>query len=167
MIVIVLFQQCEEIIIIIMIIVLRIFYRSKSDRKYLNNDKCVPIYDVRSSGCTYSEAVRVLLDGDSSRTCTKHPILVENNYMFLVDLTSLDVPDDIKSDDCGHWVHNGRKSTHVAVKCRNGKVTDVRFIGKSMPPDENSRAYCLIRTYYSHDPHEDFKRIFYHIFGEL
>ena len=85
-----------------MIIVLRIFYRSKGDRKYLNNDKCVPIYDVHSSGCTYSEAVRVLLDGDDSLTCTKHPILVENNYMFLVDLTSLDDPDDIKSNDCGH-----------------------------------------------------------------
>ena len=146
-----------------MIIVLRIFYRSKGDRKYLNNDKCVPIYDVRSSGCTYSKAVRVLLGGDDSLTCTKHPILVENNYMFLVDLTLLDDPDDIKSDDCGHWVHNGRKSTHIAVKCRNGKVTDVRSIGKSMPPDENSRSrvYCLVCTYYSHDPHEDFKRIFY------
>ena len=148
-------------------IVLRIFCRSKGDRKYLNNDKCVPIYDVRKSGCTYSEAVRVLLDGNDSLTCTKQPILVEDNYMFLVDLTSLEDPDDIKCDDCGHWVHNGCKSTHVAVKCRNGKVMDVKSIGKSTPLDENSRMYCLFRTYYSHDPHEDFKRIFYHIFGEL
>jgi len=77
------------------------------ERKYLHDDKCVPIYDVRNTGCTYSEAVRVLLDGDASLICTKQPILVENNYMFLVNLNSLDDPDDIKSDDCGHWIHNG------------------------------------------------------------
>ena len=81
----------------------------------------------------------MLLDGDNSLTCTTQPILVENNYMFLIDLNSLGDPEDIKSDDCGHWVHNGHKSTHVAVKCQNGKVTDVRSIGKSTPSDENSR----------------------------
>ena len=143
------------------------FFRSEVDRKYLNNDKCVPIYDVRNIGCTYSKAVRVLLDGDASLICTKQPILVENNYMFLVDLNLLDDPDDIKSDDCGHWMHNGRKSIHVAVKFQNENVIDVQSIGKSTTPDENSRVYCLVRTYYIHDPHKDFKRILYHIFGEF
>ena len=44
--------------------------------------------------------------------------------MFLVDLSSLDDPEDIKSDDCGHWVH----TTIVAVTSQSGEVTDVKRI---------------------------------------
>ena len=150
-----------------MLILLVFFCRNKDVRKYLHDDESLPIYDIRNSGCTYSEAVKILLDGDHSIACSKQPILVENNYMFLVNLTSLNDPDDIKSDDCGHWVHNGRKSTYVAVKSQNGKVSNVKSIVKPMPPDENGTVYCLVRTYYIHDPHGDFKRVFYHIFGKL
>lgn len=57
-------------------------------------------------GCTYNEAVHILLDPDKTRVCKKQPILVEQNYTFLVDLNSLDDPDDIKSDDCGHMASN-------------------------------------------------------------
>lgn len=34
---------------------------SVSDPQFLNGDKDLPIYDVRNNGCTYSEAVRILL----------------------------------------------------------------------------------------------------------
>ena len=141
--------------------------RNKDDRKYLHNDLSLPIYDIRNTGCTYTEAVKILLDGDQSLVCSQQPILVDNNYMFLVNLSSLHDPDDIKSDDCGHWIHNGRKSTYVAVKSQNGNVIDVKSTAKPIPPDENSTIYCLVRTYYIHDPCDDFKRIFYHIFSEL
>ena len=126
-----------------LLIVIRTF-RGEIDRKCLHGDKCVPTYDVRNTGCTYSEAVIVLLDGDASLICTKQPILVENNYMFLVDLNSLDDPDDIKSDDCRHWIHNGRKSINAAVKFQNKKVVDVQSIRKSATPDENRRLYSLV-----------------------
>ena len=148
---------------------LPIFSRNKDDEKYLHNEKSLPIYDVRNSGLTYSEAVRILLDGDKNLVCHHQPILVETNYLFLVNLqlASLDDPDDIKSDDCGHWVHNGRKSTYVAVMSHNKKVVNVKSVVKPVPPDENSTIHCLACTYDVHDPHDDFKRIFYHIFGEL
>lgn len=55
----------------------------------MHDDKFVPIYDVRNTGCTYSETFRVLLDGDANYIYTKQPILVENNYLFLVDLMTL------------------------------------------------------------------------------
>jgi len=86
--------------------------------------------------------------------------------MFLVNLSSLDDPEDIKSDDCGHWVHKARKSTDVAVKSQNGKVAEVKRIEQLIPPDKNSVVYTFVRTYYAHDPYNYFKRIFYHIFGE-
>ena len=141
-----------------------LLFSCRNKEKYLHNDRRLPIYDVCNSGCIYSEAVKILLVGDQSLVCSQQPIL---NYMFLVNLMSLDDPDDIKSDDCGHWVHNGCKSTCVAVKSQNRKVINVKSLGKLISPDENSSVYCLVRTYYAHDPHDDFKRILYHIFGEL
>ena len=84
----------------------------------------------------------------------------------MISLKCLEDPDDIKSDDSGHWIHNGRKTTCVSVWHKNGSVFNVKSIPKLINPDENSQVYSLVRTYYVHDPHHDFKRIFYHLFGK-
>ena len=34
------------------------------------------------------------------------------------------------------------------------------------PPDENYRLYTLVRVYYVHDPHRDFKKTYYYLFGK-
>ena len=100
--------------------------------------------------------------------CSKHLVLVEQNASFVVDLDQLDHPDDIKSDDCGHWIHNGQKSTKIAVWKRNGVVVRVLSTAKTRksPPDENSELYTLVRVYYTNDPHSDFKRTYYCLYGE-
>ena len=124
---------------------------------------------MQRNGYSYSEAVSILLNPNRNRVCTKHPVSIEDNCTFVVDLNSLEHPDDIKSDDCGHWIHKGRKSVKVAVWFQNDKV--IRVVSTSStklnPPDENSKVFTLVRTYYCHDPHDDFKRTFYHIFGEF
>ena len=56
---------------------------------------------------------------------------------------------------------------YVSVWYRNGNITDITSITKLVHLDENSQAYSLVRTYYTHNPHQDFKRIFYHLFGKL
>jgi len=127
----------------------------------------LPIYGTSSNGCSYSDAVRILLNPNKDRVCTKLPIYIEQNCSFVVDLKSLQDPDDLKSDDCGHWIHNGRKSTSVAVWLASGKVVCVKATTKSTALDENSKVFTLLRSYYSHDPHEDFKTTLYHLFGEF
>jgi len=111
--------------------------------------------------------VRVLINCNKNLICTKQPILVEQNCIFVINLKCLEDPEDIKSDDSGHWIHNGRKTVYVSVQYKNGNITDIKSISKPVPSDENSQVYSLVRTYYTHDPHEDFKRIFYHLFGKL
>ena len=91
-----------------------LFY-SVSNPQFLNGDKDLPIYDVRNNGCTYSEAVRTILSCDKSLICTKQPVLIEQNCIFVISLKCLENPDDIKSDDSGHWIHNGRKTTYISV----------------------------------------------------
>ena len=99
------------------------------------------------------------------RICTQQPVYVQQNYTFVVDLNALEDP-DIKSDDCGHWVHNGRKSTKVAVWLKGNKVVSVKSTSKMTAPDETSKVFTLSRTYHYHDPHGDFKRTFFYLFGK-
>ena len=87
--------------------------------RYLHGDKAVPIFSS-TTHFTYSEAVKIILSRNKERFCCRHPVLVEENASFLVDLNQLGHIDDIKSDDCGHWIHNGRKTTKVAVWISKG-----------------------------------------------
>jgi len=91
---------------------------------------------------------------------------VQDNSSFVVDLSQLAHVDDIKSDDCGHWIHNGKKTTAVAVWKQGSHVTKVVSVKTTTPPDENCRLYTLVRVYYVHDPHRDFKKTYYYLFGK-
>lgn len=127
----------------------------------------MPIYSS-STHYSYTEAVKIILHSPLDKVCSKHPVRVECNATFLVDLSKLDHADDIKADDCGHWIHNGRKTTKVVVWKSNEVVTRVVSTAKDRksPPDENSEIYSLIRVYYNHDPHSDFKRTYYYLYGK-
>ena len=135
--------------------------------RYLHGDKAVPIFSS-TTHFTYSEAVKIILSRNKEQVCCRHPVLVEENASFLVDLNQLGHVDDIKSDDCGHWVHNGRKTTKVAVWISKGSITKVASTSKNSKnsPDENSKLFTLVRIYYVHDPHSDFKRTYYYLYGE-
>lgn len=119
-----------------------------------------------SQGYSYGEAVTILLNPKKNRICSKHPVRIANNHTFVVNLKSLDHPDDLKSDDCGHWIHKGRKSSKVAVWFCNDQVVCVKSTCSVTPPDENSKLFTLVRSYFSHDPHGDFKRTFYFLYGK-
>ena len=99
--------------------------------------------------------------------CSKHPVLFEQNANFVINLTKLDHPDDIKGDYCGHWIHNGTKNTKITVWKRNGAVTQVLSTSTSVksPPDENSKRFTMARVYYTKDPHSGFKRTYYYFHG--
>lgn len=139
----------------------------EEELQYLHEDKCVPIFSSKTH-FNYSEVVKILLSPCKDKLCVKQPILIEKDASFLIDLSKLDHVDDVKADDCGQWKHNGRKTTKVAVWTRKDKITKVVSIPKSVttPPDENSRLYTLIRVYYSNDANDDFKRIYYYLYGE-
>ena len=88
--------------------------------EYLHEDKNLPIHSRELNVCTYSAAVKILLSSPC-RICKKQPVYVQQNCTLVVDLNALEDPDDIKSDDCGHWEHNGRKSIKVAVWMKGNK----------------------------------------------
>lgn len=136
---------------------------SKKIVHHLHEDRHVPIFSHKKN-FTYSEAV---LSPCLDKVCAKQPIAVKQNAAFLVDLSKLEDVDDINSDDCGHWIHKGTKSTKTAVWKTKDKVLRVVCVDKQTktPPDENSCLYTLSRVYYPHDPHSDFKRTYYYLDG--
>lgn len=137
------------------------------ETKFLHEDREVPIFSS-ATHYSYKEAVNIMLNPSMNKICSKHPLRVECNATFLVDLSKLDHADDMKADDCGHWIHNGRKTTKLVVWKNGSSITRVSSTTKSRksPPDENSEIYSLIRIYYNHDPYSDFKRTFYYLYGK-
>ncbi|XP_065893381.1 uncharacterized protein [Dysidea avara] len=133
--------------------------------RYLHGEKDVPVYST-TTHYSYSEAVNILLAAKHDKICTRHPTLVEDNLCFVVDLSKLAHVDDIKADDCGHWIHNGKKTTKVAVWKHGNVISKVVSTKASSPPDENSQLYTLVRVYYVNDPHGDFKRTHYYLFDD-
>ena len=69
--------------------------------RYLHGDKSVPEFSS-TTHFTYSEAVEIILSRNKERVYCRHPVLVEENASFLIDINQLSHVDDIKADDCGH-----------------------------------------------------------------
>ena len=58
---------------------------------------------------TAEAILKILLDPklDYSRVCSVWPVLVENSATFVIDVTKLKHPDDVRKDFFGKWTHSG------------------------------------------------------------
>ncbi len=97
------------------------FSVNSAEVSYLNGDHATPIL-LSFTHYSYSEAIKIMLKCPEGKLCSKQPILVEQSCAFLVGLSKLDHADDIKADDCGHWTHNGRKSTKASSSRESARV---------------------------------------------
>ena len=80
----------------------------------------------------------------TNKICTSHPVSVQEDLVFVVDLSHLEKPEDLRADDLGSWLCNGKKC--VRCKVQDGQVLEV-FYGSSIP---SKNTYLLIRRYYKH-----------------
>jgi len=51
--------------------------------------------------------------------CSSQPVCVENNVSFVVDLSKLKDPNDVRADDLGAWKCTGSCTLQFFVKCSN------------------------------------------------
>ena len=131
--------------------------------EYLHNNLELPIYERTSQ--TYSARIicEILLDEDlsTSKIATSHPVSVQENLVIVVGVSQLHKPEDIRADDLGSWVCNGKRSNICEVE--DGHVTEV-FSG---PSTKRENTYCLVRRYYKHVTSGDFRRTIAEIYGKL
>ena len=134
------------------------FYR----RRCYNDNPNLPIY--QHTACRYNaqKIVEVLLNPKLplSRISTTRPVSVQDNVVFIVDLSKLDKPEDIRADDLGSWQCNGKRFIKCTVD--KGRVTELVAQRKGQP----GKTYTLVRRYYEHTTSRDFKRTIAEIYGE-
>lgn len=106
--------------------------------------------------------IQVLLDKElsPSRIVTSQPVSVEDNFVFVVDLSKLEKPEDIRADDLGSWTCNGKRSLHCIFE--GNVLTEIVAPSKL----RTGKTYCLVKRYYKHATAGDFKRTIAEIYGD-
>ena len=108
--------------------------------------------------------LKLLLDPniDQSRVCRVWPISgVISNATFVVDITSLKHPDDVRKDFFGKWIHSG--SHPFTFKATIEKDGDV-YIEKCAP-GASGNVFYLRRLHCYHPSNTDFRRMLAFVSG--
>ena len=112
-------------------------------------DPATPIYEDPPSAYTADGIMMILLNPniDSSRICEKVPTSVTTDATYVIDVTSLAHPDDVKKDNFGKWDHKGSHPIAMYVRMKsNGKVS----IKRCPERKEKYDLYKLRRLYCTH-----------------
>ena len=117
--------------------------------------------DRTSKHYTAKSIVEVLLDKHLplKMIATSQPVGVQKNLVFVIDLSKLEKPEDIRADDLGSWTCNGKRYVQCIVN--DGEVSGILSGSKS----GTRSTYCLIKRYYKHATAGDFKRTIAEIYG--
>ena len=84
------------------------------------------------------------------------------NASFVVDLHSLDDPQDMRADENGVWQRNGSPVAYVSIHNSSGNTR----VLKRSKMGHHSHHFKLTRTYYRHTSSPDFTRIITTVHGK-
>ena len=129
---------------------------------YLYDNINIPIFERTSKSYTSRSIIELLLDKSLPQTkiSTAQPVGVQENLVFIVDVSKLNKPEDIRADDLGSWICNGKRS----LWCILDDDGDVSEISTCKPLYPNN--YSLVKRYYKHATSGDFKRVIVEIYGK-
>ena len=65
-----------------------------------------------------------------NKIATGQPVSVQENLVFIVDLSKLDKPEDIRADDLGSWICNGKRSSWSVLN-EDGDIIEITTRYKS------------------------------------
>lgn len=103
-------------------------------------------------------------DIDKSKVAKSRPVQVEESSTFIVNLTCLKNPDDVKKDMYGRWEHS---DSHPEVfRCEFNEF-DIVEIEKCAPGTTGSNVYYLRRLRSCHPTNSEFRRVIAFVHGEL
>ena len=126
----------------------------------------VPIYERPPPKYTATRILQILLDPniEQSLIAKGRPIEVEKSSTFVVDLTCLKHPDDVKKDMYGRWDYSG---SHPEVfRCSFNEFDNVS-IEKCAPGATGDDVYYLRRIRSSHPSNPNFRRLIAFVHSKL
>ena len=132
-----------------------VFLFSESSVEYYHGNKLLPIYEHPKKGYTGEQIAQILCNPmlDEKLICCTHPVSVENNVCFVVDLSTLKDRNDIRADDLGAWKCTGSRVLTFSVKCSEKGCRVV---------NSNSKGSVVInvrRQYHVHATDRDFHQM--------
>ena len=95
--------------------------------EYYHENQCLPVYGHPRKGYSGEEIVKILMNPKfrDDLLCSTHPVSVQNNVSFVVDLSKLKDPNDVRADDLGTWKCTGSRLLQFSVKMSD---TDCRIV---------------------------------------
>ena len=125
----------------------------------------MPVFEKPPPKYSAIQIMHMLLDQNINRerVAMQRPLQVKSNSSFVVDITKLDHPDDIKKDMYGRWQHSG---SHTDVfRCSFSEDGDVE-ITKCAPGASGANVYYLRRLHSFHPTNVNFRRLIAVISGK-
>lgn len=106
------------------------------------------------------ETVKLLTEKgafECSKVYKQQPLLVEHHRTFIVDLTALKSPKDIKCDDMGTWRNNSANEFCYNVQWGDDGIIERMTVVKNRNED---RMFPLKREYFrlNHDVHDEVRK---------
>lgn len=116
---------------------------------FYNGDLSLPVYCRLRKGLSAKEIYSVILEGPpDEKLCTKKPVRVQHNTVFVVDLESVSIG-DVTADDNGVYTDISCPIKSHKVRFVKGKVSSaVEWCGQ--PNDPESEVFVLKRQYGTH-----------------
>ena len=100
---------------------------------------------------------------DTSKVAHGRPVEAQTSSTFVIDLTSLKHPDDVKKDMYGRWDYSG---SHPEVfRCSFDEFDDLH-IEKCAPGATGPNVYYLRRIRSSHPNNSEFRRLIAFVHGK-
>lgn len=132
-----------------------------------NGDPSLPVLSYTKTSYDSAQITKLMLrHWDRQQLCCQQPINVSTNVAFLVDLSMLDHPEDVKSDEMGVWHRTGSPKRFCFVNRNDeGKVTSVQ-VHKKEPQEVADQVYILRRLYYQHKYAKDLHKNIAFLAGE-
>ena len=116
-----------------------------------------PIYENPPAKYSAERILHILLDKaiPSDKICTKRPTNVTGSASFVVDITKLADPDDVKKDNFGVWSHSGSHVQSFDVSYEEGCC----FVEKCDSSTPKDNIVVLRRLHSFHPLNNQFKRM--------
>ena len=129
-------------------------------------DDCpsAPVYETPSAVYSAETIMSILLNPKKTRVCQVCPHHINRSATYVIDVTALAHPEDVKKDDFGRWEHKGSHPVPFCVRFRDDGSIGVQ---RSFDGDDDGQGdiYYLRRLYCTHPSNPDVKRMLAFITG--
>ena len=126
-----------------------------------------PVYEIPSDKYAVEDIIRILLNPKigKEKICKQHPLDITTSSTYVVDLDSLEHPDDVKRDDFGVWTHSG--SHNQAFMSRINECGDVEIGRTGVSKGPKWEKFSLRQLHSKHPTNALFRRVISFIIGML